>query len=238
MPKLNVNIDHIATIRQARGGTEPDPVIAASIAELAGASGIVVHLREDRRHAQVRDLEVLRKTLQTKLNMEMAPTASMVNIAKRIKPDMVTLVPEKRQELTTEGGLNVIKQFQKIKTIVNTLKKAKIFVSLFIDPDLKQVDKSKESGANMVEIHTGSYADARNEKTQLRELIKIENSVDYAIDLGLRVSAGHGLNYFNVGDIAIIEGIEELNIGHSLISRAVLVGMETAVRDMESLCGD
>jgi len=238
MPKLNVNIDHIATIRQARGGTEPDPVIAASIAELAGASGIVVHLREDRRHAQVRDLEVLRKTLQTKLNMEMAPTASMVNIAKRIKPDMVTLVPEKRQELTTEGGLNVIKQFQKIKTIVNTLKKAKIFVSLFIDPDLKQVDKSKESGANMVEIHTGSYADARNEKTQLIELIKIENSVDYAIDLGLRVSAGHGLNYFNVGDIAIIEGIEELNIGHSLISRAVLVGMETAVRDMESLCGD
>jgi len=238
MPKLNVNIDHIATIRQARGGTEPDPVIAASIAELAGASGIVVHLREDRRHAQVRDLEVLRKTLQTKLNMEMAPTASMVNIAKRIKPDMVTLVPEKRQELTTEGGLNVIKQFQKIKTIVNTLKKTKIFVSLFIDPDLKQVDKSKESGANMVEIHTGSYADARNEKTQLIELIKIENSVDYAIDLGLRVSAGHGLNYFNVGDIAIIEGIEELNIGHSLISRAVLVGMETAVRDMESLCGD
>ena len=238
MPKLNVNIDHIATIRQARGGTEPDPVISASIAELAGAGGIVVHLREDRRHAQVRDLEVLRKTLQTKLNMEMAPTASMVNIAKRIKPDMVTLVPEKRQELTTEGGLNVIKQFQKIKTIVNTLKKAKIFVSLFIDPDLKQVDKSKESGANMVEIHTGSYADARNEKTQLRELIRIENSVDYAIDLGLRVSAGHGLNYFNVGDIAIIEGIEELNIGHSLISRAVLVGMETAVRDMESLCGD
>ena len=238
MPKLNVNIDHIATIRQARGGTEPDPVIAASIAELGGASGIVVHLREDRRHAQVRDLEVLRKTLQTKLNMEMAPTASMVNIAKRIKPDMVTLVPEKRQELTTEGGLNVIKQFQKIKTIVNTLKKVKIFVSLFIDPDLKQVDKSKESGANMVEIHTGSYADARNEKTQLRELIKIENSVDYAIDLGLRVSAGHGLSYFNVEDIAIIEGIEELNIGHSLISRAVLVGMETAVRDMKSLCGD
>jgi len=238
MPKLNVNIDHIATVRQARGGTEPDPVIAASIAELAGASGIVVHLREDRRHAQVRDLEVLRRTVQTKLNMEMAPTGSMVNIAKRIKPDMVTLVPEKRQELTTEGGLNVIKQFQKIKTTVNALKKGKIFVSLFINPDLKQVEKSWEAGADMVEIHTGSYANARNEKTQLRELVKIENSVDYAIDLGLRVSAGHGLNYFNVEDIAIIEGIEELNIGHSLISRAVLVGMETAVRDMKSLCGD
>lgn len=238
MPRLNVNIDHVATIRQARGGTEPDPVTAASLAELAGAKGIVVHLREDRRHAQVRDLELLRKTVQTKLNMEMAPTKSMVNIAKRIKPDMATLVPEKRQELTTEGGLNVVKNFQKIKSAVSALKKTKIYVSLFIDPDLKQIEKSHQAGAQMVEIHTGTYADAKSERTMERELIKIENAATYALDIGLRVSAGHGLNYFNVEEIALIDGIEELNIGHSLISRAVLVGMDTAVRDMVVLCGD
>ena len=238
MPRLNVNIDHVATVRQARGGTEPDPVIAASMAELAGAKGIVVHLREDRRHAQVRDLEVLRKTVQTKLNMEMAPTVSMVNIAIRIKPEMATLVPEKRQELTTEGGLNVVKHFKKIKSTVSALKKAKIYVSLFVDPDLKQIEKSLQAGAQMVEIHTGTYADAKSEKIMERELIKIENAVTYALDIGLRVSAGHGLNYFNVEEIALIDGIEELNIGHSLISRAVLVGMDTAVRDMVVLCGD
>jgi len=238
MPRLNVNIDHVATIRQARGGTEPDPVSAASLAELAGAKGIVVHLREDRRHAQVRDLEVLRKTVQTKLNMEMAPTNAMVNIAKKIKPEMATLVPEKRQELTTEGGLNVVKHFQKVKSTVNALKKAKIFVSLFIDPDLKQIEKSFETGAQMVEIHTGTYADAGSEKEREKELIKIEKAVDHALDIGLRVSAGHGLNYFNVEEVALIDGIEELNIGHSLISRAVLVGMDTAVRDMVVLCGE
>lgn len=238
MPRLNVNIDHVATIRQARGGTEPDPVAAASIAELAGAKGIVVHLREDRRHAQERDLEVLRRTLQTKLNMEMAPTAAMVSIAKKIKPEMATLVPEKRQELTTEGGLNVIKHFSKIKSIVNSLKKTKIFVSLFIDPDPKQIEKSLETGAGMVEIHTGTYADAISELMQEKELVKIENAVDFALDIGLRVSAGHGLNYFNVEEIALIEGIEELNIGHSIVSRAVLSGMDTAVRDMVVLCGD
>lgn len=238
MPRLNVNIDHVATIRQARGGTEPDPVAAASIAELAGAKGIVVHLREDRRHAQERDLEVLRRTLQTKLNMEMAPTAAMVSIAKKIKPEMATLVPEKRQELTTEGGLNVIKHFSKIKSIVNSLKKTKIFVSLFIDPDPKQIEKSLETGAGMVEIHTGTYADAISELMQEKELVKIENAVDFALDIGLRVSAGHGLNYFNVEEIALIEGIEELNIGHSIVSRAVLSGMDSAVRDMVVLCGD
>ena len=238
MPKLNVNIDHVATVRQARGGTEPDPVTAAAMAELAGAKGIVVHLREDRRHAQVRDLEVLRETVQTKLNMEMAPTNAMVNIAKKIKPEMATLVPEKRQELTTEGGLNVVKHFKKIKATVNALKKAGILVSLFIDPDIKQIDKSLECGAEMVEIHTGTYADAKNEKTMQRELLKIEKGVGHALDVGLRVSAGHGLNYFNVEEIALIEGIEELNIGHSLISRAVLVGMDTAVRDMVVLCGE
>ena len=238
MPRLNVNIDHVATLRQARGGAEPDPVAAASLAELAGAKGIVVHLREDRRHAQVRDLEVLRKTVQTKLNMEMAPTTAMVNIAKRIKPEMTTLVPEKRQELTTEGGLNVVKHYKKVKSTVEALKKGKILVSLFIDPDLKQIEKSLDTGAQMVEIHTGTYADARTESAREKELIKIENAVDYALDIGLRVSAGHGLNYFNVEEIALIEGIEELNIGHSLISRAVLVGMDTAVRDMVVLCGE
>ena len=238
MPRLNVNIDHVATVRQARGGTEPDPVSAATMAELAGAKGIVVHLREDRRHAQVRDLEILRKTVQTKLNLEMAPTTAMVNIARKIRPDMATLVPEKRQELTTEGGLNVVKNFQKVKSVVNSLKKSKIFVSLFIDPDLKQVEKSLESGAEMVEIHTGNYADAKTERSREKELIKIENAVDHALDIGLRVSAGHGLNYFNVEEVALIEGIEELNIGHSIISRSVLVGIDTAVRDMVVLCGE
>jgi len=238
MPRLNVNIDHVATVRQARGGTEPDPVVAATMAELAGAKGIVVHLREDRRHAQVRDLEVLKKTVQTKLNMEMAPTVSMVNIAKRIKPEMATLVPEKRQELTTEGGLNVVKHFKMIKSTVSALRKAKIYVSLFVDPDLKQIEKSLQAGAQMVEIHTGTYADAKSERAMERELVKIENAVTYALDIGLRVSAGHGLNYFNVEEIAMIEGVEELNIGHSLISRAVLVGMDTAVRDMLVLCED
>ena len=238
MPRLNVNIDHVATVRQARGGTEPDPVIAASMAELAGANGIVVHLREDRRHAQVRDLELLRQTVQTKLNMEMAPTAGMVKIAKKIKPEMATLVPEKRQELTTEGGLDVVKHFKIIKSIVSSLKKEKIVVSLFIDPDLNQIEQSFETGAEMVEIHTGTYADAKTEKIKDRELIKIENAVDHALDIGLRVSAGHGLNYFNVEEIALIEGIEELNIGHSIISRAVYSGMDTAVRDMVVLCGE
>ena len=168
----------------------------------------------------------------------MAPTTAMVNIARKIRPDMATLVPEKRQELTTEGGLNVVKNFQKVKSVVNSLKKSKIFVSLFIDPDLKQVEKSLESGAEMVEIHTGNYADAKTERSREKELIKIENAVDHALDIGLRVSAGHGLNYFNVEEVALIEGIEELNIGHSIISRSVLVGIDTAVRDMVVLCGE
>ncbi|MGI9533398.1 MAG: pyridoxine 5'-phosphate synthase [Thermodesulfobacteriota bacterium] len=238
MPRLNVNIDHVATIRQARGGTEPDPVTAAMIAELAGANGIVVHIREDRRHAQERDLEVLRKTVQTKLNMEMAATAEMVKIAKKIRPDMVTIVPEKRKELTTEGGLNVVTNFKNIKNTVTSLKKFKIFVSLFIDPDKEQIKKSHEADAEMVELHTGFFADTKNEKLRTREIMKVEQAVNYALDLGLRVSAGHGLNYTNVQEIAVIEGIEELNIGHSIVSRSVLVGMDKAVRDMISLIGE
>ena len=236
MPKLNVNIDHVATVRQARGGNDPDPVAAAAICELAGASGIVVHLREDRRHAQDRDIEVLKETVKTKLNMEMATTDEMVGIAKRIKPNMVTLVPEKREEVTTEGGLDVAGNIKLITNTVNKLKESQIFVSLFIDPEDKQIRASKESGAEMVEFHTGSYADAKNELDQIRELKKVNDVVETALSIGLRVSAGHGLNYFNVREIAAINGIEELNIGHSIVSRALLVGMDEAVRDMVYLC--
>lgn len=238
MPRLNVNVDHVATLRQARMGREPDPVSAALISEFAGASGIVVHIREDRRHAQERDLELLRVTVQTKLNMEMAATKEMVKIAKRVKPDMITIVPEKREEVTTEGGLDVITNKEQIRKTIDSLKKADLFISLFIDPDKKQIESSKEVGAEMVEIHTGSYAETVNEKDKIAELNKIRNSVSDALNLGLRVSAGHGLNYFNIREIAGIEGIEELNIGHAIISRAVLVGMETAVRDMAYLCGE
>lgn len=237
MPRLNVNVDHVATIRQARGGNEPDPVEAGSIAELAGAMGIVLHLREDRRHAQERDLEILRKTLKTKLNMEMAATDEMVSIAKRIKPDMVTIVPEKREELTTEGGLDVYSNIESIKNVVKRLKDSGLFVSLFIDPVENQIESSKQAGADMVELHTGAYAESKNELDRIKELKKIEISVENALSLGLRISAGHGLNYFNVREIACIEGIEELNIGHSIVSRAVLVGMNEAVRDMVYLCG-
>ena len=238
MPRLNVNIDHVATIRQARGGTEPDPVTAAMIAELAGASGIVAHLREDRRHAQERDLVVLRETVQSKLNMEMAATSEMVKIALKIKPDMVTIVPEKRKELTTEGGLDVLANFKNIKKTVTNLKNSKMFVSLFIDPEKEQVKKSQEADADMVEIHTGTFANTKNEKLKAKEIMKIEQAVNYALDLGLRISAGHGLNYTNVQEISVIEGIEELNIGHSIISRSVLVGIDRAVRDMIILMGE
>lgn len=235
MPRLNVNVDHVATLRQSRGGTEPDPVSAALISELSGASGIVVHLREDRRHVQERDLEILRKCVQTKLNLEMAATNEMVKTAKKINPDMATIVPEKRKELTTEGGLDVVTNFTNVKVVVTRLKKYNIFVSLFVDPDKEQIDKSQEAGSDMVEIHTGLYANAKNEKLRNRELTKVEHAVNHALTLGLRVSAGHGLNYHNVREIAKIAGIEELNIGHSIISKSVLVGMQTAVRDMIEL---
>ncbi len=237
MPKLNVNIDHVATIRQARRGSEPDPVAAAIIAELAGASGIVLHLREDRRHVQERDLEILRKVVQTKLNMEMAPTHEMKEIIKRVKPDMVTLVPENREEITTEGGLDVIGNKEFLKSFILEIRKENIFVSFFIDPDLLQIDAAIEVGTQMVEIHTGSYAEAKDENEKKKELSNIREAVEFSVSRGLRVSAGHGLNYQNVKEIAKIKGIEELNIGHSIISRAVLVGMEKAVRDMISLCG-
>lgn len=238
MPKLNVNIDHIATLRQARLGNEPDPVFAAYLSELAGAEGIVAHLREDRRHIQDRDIYLLKNSVKTKLNLEMAPTKEMVQITKEVKPDMVTLVPEKRQELTTEGGLNVKKNIKTVESVVSELKKSEIFVSLFIDPNSDQIAASKELEADMVEIHTGGYADSRDDKQRNRELEKIINAVNYALDSDMRVAAGHGLDYRNTKRISEIEGIEELNIGYSIICRSVIIGMERAVKEMLMLCGN
>ena len=233
--RLNVNVDHVATLRQARMGDEPDPVAAAAQAELAGASGIVVHLREDRRHIQERDLLLLRQTVRTKLNMEMAVTDEMIEIACETLPDVVTLVPEKRQEITTEGGLDVRGDTERIAAGIEKLKSSGLFVSIFIDPDPEQISASAQTGAHMVELHTGSYANARDETGMMMELDKIRKSTEDALSHRLRVSAGHGLNYVNVTAVSRIDGIEELNIGHSIVSRAVLSGMEKAVRDMINL---
>lgn len=235
MPRLSVNIDHIATIRQARRGVEPDPVAAAVLAELAGAQGIIAHLREDQRHVQDRDLRLLRETVQTKLNLEMAATDEMQRIALEVKPDFSTLVPEKREELTTEGGLEVASRVDRMKAYIARLRQGGIIVSLFIDPDERQIAAAKKAGADWVEIHTGAYANARAEKDRERELAKIVGAVKLAGSLGLRVGAGHGLNYVNVSAVARIPEVEELNIGHSIISRAALVGMDRAVREMRAL---
>ncbi len=238
MPRLSVNIDHIATIRQARKGMEPDPVSAALLAELAGADGIIAHLREDRRHVQDRDLRLLRETVQTKLNLEMAATDEMQRIALGVKPNFTTLVPEKREELTTEGGLDVATRTDFLKSYISRLQQGGIAVSLFIDPDDKQISAAKKSGADWVEIHTGAYANANTEKDREREFVKITEAAKLAGSLGLRVGAGHGLNYVNVRKIARVPEVEELNIGHSIISRAALVGLERAVREMKALIGN
>ncbi len=235
MPKLSANIDHIATIRQARKGTEPDPIAAAVLAELAGAEGIIAHLREDRRHVQDRDMRLLREIVQTKLNMEMAATDEMQRIALDIKPDFSTLVPEKREELTTEGGLEVAARIDFMKAYVGRLRQGGIIVSLFVDPDENQIAASKKAGAEWVEIHTGAYANAKTERDRDREFVKIAESAQLAASLGLRVGAGHGLNYVNVRRIAQIPEVAELNIGHSIISRAALVGLDRAVREMKEL---
>ncbi|MFO7578215.1 MAG: pyridoxine 5'-phosphate synthase [Pelovirga sp.] len=235
MPKLSVNIDHIATIRQARGIDEPDPVAAAVLAELAGAHGITVHLREDRRHIQDRDVEILRKIVRTRLNLEMAATEEMVGIALKIQPDIVTLVPEGRHELTTEGGLDVSLLKAGLKQKITTLQQAGVPVSLFVEADLEQIKASHRVGADMVEIHTGTYCEMRTEKERGEQLRRIELACHAARKLGLRVSAGHGLNYRNVAAVAAIAGIEEFNIGHSIVARASLVGMERAVGDMLAL---
>jgi len=235
VPKLSVNVDHVATVRQARGGKNPDPVTAALLAELAGADGIIVHLREDRRHIQDRDVEILRRVVKTKLNLEMANTEEIVRIALRVKPDMVTLVPERRQELTTEGGLNVTAQQKALKQNIARLKKAGIRVSLFIDADPAQVKASRAVGADFVEIHTGKYSDAPDEESQKKEFQRIARAIAQAHKLGLRVNIGHGLDYQNVAPFTSIPEIEDYSIGHSIMARTVLVGLDRAVREMKEL---
>lgn len=233
--RLGVNVDHVATLRQARRTMYPDPVTAAALAELAGAGQITIHLREDRRHIQERDLRILRETVQTLLNLEMAATQEMVKIAYEHKPDVVTLVPERREELTTEGGLDVAGQRESLAKIIKNLKDGEITVSLFIDPDLDQVRAAHKVNADRIELHTGRYCEARNERERARELGRIVDAAKAAARLGMSVAAGHGLNYDNVLPIARIEEIDELNIGHSIVGRAVLVGFERAVREMLEL---
>jgi pyridoxine 5-phosphate synthase len=233
--RLGVNVDHVATLRQVRRATYPDPVAAAVMAELAGADQITIHLREDRRHIQERDLQVLRKTVTTRLNLEMAVAQEMLRIAYEVKPDMVTLVPERREELTTEGGLDAVSGREAVRKAVKTLRDADIEVSLFIDPDLDQVKAAHRAEAHAVELHTGRYCDARLAADRRRELNRLLDATKAAAKLGLKVAAGHGLNYRNVLPVAAIVEIEELNIGHAIVGHAVLVGMERAVREMKDL---
>ncbi|HOW36305.1 MAG TPA: pyridoxine 5'-phosphate synthase [Candidatus Omnitrophota bacterium] len=232
MAKLGVNIDHVATLRQARREFEPDPIHAARICEKAGAHSIVAHLREDRRHINDADVKRLRKIVSGKFNLEMSIHPEIVAIALRLKPDQATLVPERRKELTTEGGLDVVSQFSRIKKVVAALRKKGITVSLFIDPVKIQIKKSYQASASAIEIHTGRYARAKSKAAVKRELNTLRECVRYAKSLGLTVHAGHGLNYKNAKAVAEIAGIEELNIGHSIISRAVFTGLERAVREM------
>lgn len=236
MVKLGVNIDHVATVREARKERNPDPVAAAVLAELAGAHGITVHLREDLRHIQERDVRLLRQTVTTRLNLEMAPTAAMVQFALELQPDQVTLVPERRQELTTEGGLDVAGHERELEKIVQNLRAQRIRVSLFIDPEARQVKSVKSVGADAVELHTGNFARAfhegESEQAWMAERSRLVDSTNLAVRLGLRAYAGHGLDYQNVRWVSSIPGQEELNIGHSIVSRAILVGMDRAVREM------
>ena len=232
MATLGVNIDHVATVRQARRAAEPDPLQAAVLAELGGADGITVHLRTDRRHIQDRDVELLRQAVKTRLNVEMAATQEMVRIALTVKPDQVTLVPERPDELTTEGGLDVILNSIQLKPLVRTLQEGGISVSLFVDPDLDQVKESHKVGAEAIEINTASWADAADAATRTQSLRRVREALQLGRKLALEVHAGHGLTYRNVGPIAALPEISELNIGHSIVARAVLVGMERAVREM------
>ncbi|MCU1791338.1 pyridoxine 5'-phosphate synthase [Pectobacterium polaris] len=232
---LGVNIDHIATLRNARGTAYPDPVQAAFVAEQAGADGITVHLREDRRHITDRDVRILRETLQTRMNLEMAVTEEMLNIACEVKPHFCCLVPEKRQEVTTEGGLDVAGQQEKIDNAVARLSQANILVSLFIDADKRQIDAAVASGAPYIEIHTGAYADAPDDKARQHEFERIRDAATYAAAKGLKVNAGHGLTYHNVLPIAALPEMHELNIGHAIIGRAVMSGLKDAVAEMKSL---
>jgi pyridoxine 5-phosphate synthase len=236
MPELGVNIDHVATLRQARRTYEPDPVWAAVMAELAGADGITVHLREDRRHIQDRDLRLLRQTVTSKLNLELACAGPILEIACEVRPDQATLVPERREEVTTEGGLDAVTHRDAVTKAVQQLQEAEIVVSLFLDPDMDQIEMAAELGADAVELHTGQYALAQGAQ-QSQELAKLVSAGRRVRQLGMFLHAGHGLNYRNVGPVARIEEMRELNIGHSIVSRAVLVGLERAVREMKELIG-
>lgn len=234
MLTLGVNIDHVATIRQARRTVEPDPIAAAVLAELAGAEGITAHLREDRRHMQDRDIRLLREIVRTRLNLEMAATAEMVQIALEVQPDYVTLVPEKREEVTTEGGLDVAGQLDRLKSVVDKLQSASIPVSLFIDPETTQIEAAAQVKAKFIELHTGRYAEAKQPMQVQQELDNLARGCELASAAGLRINAGHGLTYWNVRPIACLPGMEELNIGHSIISRSVLVGIDRAIREMKA----
>lgn len=235
MIRLGVNIDHVATLRQQRGTRYPSVVQAALLAEQAGADVITLHLREDRRHIQDADVHTLRALLQTRMNLEMAVTEEMVGIALQVKPHDVCLVPERREELTTEGGLDVIGHFEKVKEACTRLGEAGIRVSLFIDPDAAQVEAAKAAGAPVVELHTGAFADAESEPQAVCELERIKAAVVHGVAQGLHVNAGHGLHYHNVQQIAVLPGVEELNIGHAIVAHALFVGWENAVREMKSL---
>lgn len=235
MIRLGVNIDHVATVRQARRANEPDPVAAAVLALLGGADGITIHLREDRRHIQDRDLHLLRPVVTNRLNLEMAAVDAIAEIACKVKPDEATLVPERREELTTEGGLDVVAHAKKVTAITNLLQVSDIHVSVFIDPEKRQIDAAKKVGANAIEFQTASYSEAKTAHTRNRELKKLVAATEHAREQELHVHMGHGLNYWNVTPIAAIPGVEELNIGHSIVSRAVLVGMERAVREMKEV---
>lgn len=232
---LGVNLDHIATLRQARGTIYPDPIQALYAAEQGGADGITLHLREDRRHIQDRDVQLIRELLTTRLNLEMAVTSTMIQFAKTIKPHYCCLVPEKREEITTEGGLNILAQEKWIADSVSELMQAGIEVSLFIDPDPEQIQAAKRSGASTIEIHTGCYAGAQTLQSQKKELARISQAAIMAHELGLVVNAGHGLHYHNVADIAAISVINEINIGHAIIANALFVGLEVAVRNMKNI---
>ena len=235
LPRLGVNVDHVATVRQARHAPYPDPVTAAALAELAGAAQITVHLREDRRHIQDRDVQLLRQTCQTRLNLEMAATPEMMRVAFEVRPDMVTLVPERRQEVTTEGGLDVIGQKDALKRFIADLKGAELKVSLFVDPDVEQVQMAARVGADAIELHTGRFCEAKTADVRKDEHRRLVDAAKTAVKVKLACYAGHGIHYDNVHDIASILEIEELNIGHSIVARAILVGMERAVADMARL---
>lgn len=234
---LGVNIDHVATLREVRKGLEPEPVFAALICEASGADSIVAHLREDRRHINEKDVLLLKRAVKTKFNLEMSLDPEIVRIACKVKPDQATLVPERRKELTTEGGLDVLSHFKKIKNVSQRLEQSGIAVSLFIDPEKKQIDAAKKSGVGMVELHTGRYCEAKNQKEEDKYFRELLAATRHAKEAGLSVNAGHGLNYYNTARVARIKDIEELNIGYSIVCRAVLVGLARAVKEMKVLIG-